>query len=263
MRLEDLMIDPEFKAIFDADGHTPEQLQGLEEGLEEFGYGGDRIEHWHGLIVDGYTRYGIWERKHKDNPDAPQPEIFEISAKDRKAVIRYMLSKQLNRRNVHHKRLTYYRGKLATQTLQPSTNGQPEGHVHDQTRPPQRKRRKGNTEAAKKAGVDRVTLHRSEKFAEAVDSLDARGVAKRKEMLEGTMPMSTVVKAAQATTKSEAKQILGNAAPTPVNAKLELGKRFGSPLKVLQKLNEEYPFAKYKHIEAAIREWYEQASASL
>lgn len=250
--VEELTINPKFEAIYSGNKHTPRQLKMLRELIEQFGY--EDIEHWRGMIVDGHTRYSIWEQFHKGNDDAPQPGTIELHFSSEEQVIEYIKNKQESRRNLTQQAEMYERAVAAEGDVEESVDGQPEGHVHNNGRPaPKTKRRKGVGKAAESQGVSRATLHRDEKFKEAVDSLVERGVATKKELLGGSVPATRVVAAAKESSKESAKQILEASKKTEESP----AKLFAKPLRALMSLNEKYPWGKFRAIENEIRAWCE------
>lgn len=257
LTVDDLVIDPELSEFFDRHKHTPLQIEELEKLICKYGY--DEIKHWHGKVVEGHTRYCIWERLHKGKADAPEVPLKEMHFKNIEEAKEFIVANQLARRNVDEKSAKYYRGRMAKAMLPASNAGQPEGHVHNNGHPvPKTKRRKGASELAAKLGVHRSTLNQDEKFHEAVESLKRRGVVTGEELLNGDAKVTTIMKASQATTKSDAKKILdGKSAPRLS----ETAKRFSAPLRMLQILNREFPWRKFPLIEAEIKHWSEEASS--
>lgn len=257
LTVEDLVVNPRFESLFGDDRHTPEQYAELENLVLSNGYA--PLEHWHGMLIEGHTRYSIWEKHHKGKPDAPDVPLRELHFKDESEAEAYIIKQQLSRRNLSEKRRKYYRGLLSKTVETPSSNGKPEGFERDGKKGG-KKYKKGSSKLSKSLGINRSTLHRDEKFAEAVDSLVRRDVSTKADLLDGNVKTETVVKAAMSPSNSDAKRILeGNKPPAQPTGLSETGKRFAAPLRMLQKLNEEFPWSKFKAIEAEIRKWSDEA----
>lgn len=95
---DELTIDPEFRSLLPA--QSEEELSGLRLLIEREGYR-DKIVVWlgHSIIVDGMTRWEIWDQFHRQCEDR-QPEIVEKAFPDRAAVRKWIIQTQLGRRNL-------------------------------------------------------------------------------------------------------------------------------------------------------------------
>lgn len=95
---DELTIDPEFRSLLPA--QSDEELSGLRLLIEREGYR-DKIVVWlgHSIIVDGMTRWEIWDQFHRQCEDR-QPEIVERAFPDRAAVRKWIIQTQLGRRNL-------------------------------------------------------------------------------------------------------------------------------------------------------------------
>lgn len=111
MKIEDVKIDSEFKALID-DGHTVEQIKGLLDDIRKRGFR-DPITVWkeNGVLLDGHTRYELWAENFKGK-SAAHPYVIEESFASRKEAMRWMILNQISRRNLNSVRAAYYRGKL-------------------------------------------------------------------------------------------------------------------------------------------------------
>lgn len=98
LTISDVILDDEFQALLPP--LTADELSGLRLRLEKDGYLAPFIV-WkgHGLLVDGYHRYDIWQTFHADDLDRT-PEIVEKHFPDREAVETWIIQNQLARRNL-------------------------------------------------------------------------------------------------------------------------------------------------------------------
>lgn len=97
-----LRIDPEFKAL--CRQQTQQERQLLVEDIEKNGIL-DPIWHWRGTVVDGHNRYEIAEEKNLSFNYKP------IDFKDREEAIRWIIQRQLARRNLTPTEYAYLLGK--------------------------------------------------------------------------------------------------------------------------------------------------------
>lgn len=257
LSMKDLAIDAEFEAIHADDRHEGWQLELLLADIKKRGWTAN-VHHWQGLIIDGHTRYDLWE-KHFNGTDFPEPTIVELHFNDREEAKEYIRTHSSERRNLSDEKMAYFRGKYLLNEKEPVANGKPEGHTGNGLSPKRRRPKgvKNSTALAQKLGVSRMTAHRDEQYAKQADSLVDRGVAELDDVLKADK--QTVRRAAKATTNTEAKQILAEGRArknTPVAmTENEIAKRFAAPLRQLEAMSKQFPSDRFKTIEDEIRAW--------
>lgn len=182
--LDALVIDPEFRDLVDEP--AKDQYERLEQRLVQEGYNpNEKIEVWdgHDIVVDGHTRLSICK---KHGIPVPQAALTRIAFPSREAVGDYIITKQLARRNLNPARYRYFVGLLYKR--EKGRAGVAAGGSADE-------------KVAKRVGTSARTVRRSEKFAEAVDKLDADA---KKAVLSGRARVK--VKADAPPAKKKAKQ---------------------------------------------------------
>lgn len=176
MKIEDVKIDKEFKALID-DGHTVDQIKGLIDDIQANGFL-DPIVVWkqEGILLDGHTRHGIWERWFKGT-SAARPPVVELSFPSRLEAKRWMLLHQLSRRNLNQTRAAYYRGLLYNELkLDQNENlnrGEDSPICHSDTSGETAENQTKTTAEtiAEQTGISPSTANRDAAFAKAVDKI--------------------------------------------------------------------------------------------
>lgn len=188
-----LKIDKRFRDFLPK--HTPEELATLDALILMEGCR-DPVVVWAGknIIVDGHTRYGICHRH-----EIPFRTI-EREFEDADAVIEWMASNQLGRRNLTDKQRTYFLGKSYIVTKpEPGQAGDPEATAEA---------------VAKRHGVSTKTVHRAADFAQQLDRAGENAPEFLRGVIDGEInPTNADVAAvADAPTKEKAKKIAAQVA---------------------------------------------------
>ena len=113
--IREIIIDEEFKFLLPELDHETFRL--LEENILEFGCR-DPLVLWNGILIDGYNRYRICS--HHGIPFSTVDMEFE----SREAVLIWIISNQISRRNLTPIQLSHFRGihYMADKKIQGSNN---------------------------------------------------------------------------------------------------------------------------------------------
>lgn len=176
MKIEDVKIDPEFKALID-DGHTVQQIEGLLEDIKFRGFRDDLVV-WkeESILLDGHTRHNLWEQ-HFKGKSTTCPKVSLESFATRKEAKRWVILNQISRRNLNQTRAAYYRGMLHNELKlddeQNLNRGQnPPVRQNDVPEESSGKSHKTTAETvAEQTGVSPRTVQRDAVFAAAVDRI--------------------------------------------------------------------------------------------
>lgn len=210
--LEDIVIDDEFRNLLP----SIEDPSLLKAKIESEDWSDEPITVWmnHGILLDGHRRYEIWKERGDDGP-----QVRELKFSSREEAYHWIVNHQCARRNLTPEQERYLLGRKYTAEKGVSS-GAPKGNqnakkqcdqsghiVSGSTNNTTRKR------LAKDLSVGETTVARSERYANAVDDLDARGVVSKSDILSGAVkvPASKVVEAAKTQTNEEAKAVLSTA----------------------------------------------------
>lgn len=188
-----LKIDPRFAKFLPK--HTEEESASLESLLLVEGCR-DAIVVWAGrdIIVDGHTRYGFCVEH-----DIPF-SVVERDFADEDAVIEWMASNQLGRRNLTDQQRRYYLGKhyLAAKKAK-GNDDDGDGSVR--------------SEVAAKHGVSERTVHNSAEFAENLDKAGEQVPEFKQAVIDGEIkPTRADVQAVAEAPKRKAKKIAADVA---------------------------------------------------
>jgi hypothetical protein len=222
-------IDAEFRDLIPP--LAGEEREQLKENLKAEGCR-DAVVVWkgRGVLVDGHNRFDIC------NELGIGFQVKEKDFSDRDAVIRWMVSNQLARRNLAPAQRTLLLGRLYKE--QKKMVGRPEeksGHnVPIKSNAPTTKFKHETAEKlAAKHGIDEKTVRRAEKVVDAVETLKKVDPELRQKMMKGEGPtQKAIVSAAEILeacpeAQDEAKAVLAGApkAKPPV-----VRDRFGVPV---------------------------------
>ena len=183
--VKQLKIDPEFAAL--CPDLMIEERGLLEASIETDGVRDPVIE-WQGLIVDGHNRYSIAKMLRIDCPSRSKDFA------DRAAVVEWIITNQLGRRNLTDEQKSYLRGKRYHAEKKPSggQSGNPgrSKEIREQVAQSGRLGRAGpknKTESrlAQEFGVSSTSIKRDSQFAKAVDALAATDPAAKSRILSG------------------------------------------------------------------------------
>lgn len=168
-----VVLDPEIAALLTP--HTAEELALLTRSLLDHGCH-ESLAVWRGprTLLDGHARHRICVEH------GVAFEIAEVDFPDREAAVRFVLEKQLGRRNIRPIAMSYYRGRLYL-SLRKKV-GRPKG------RPKSGHSAQVSTDAevAARYGVDPRTIRRDARFAADLDALaDDMGDGFRASVLSG------------------------------------------------------------------------------
>jgi len=195
--MNDLTIDKEFAGL--CPNLTPEEVDLLEASITTDGCR-DPIIVWanhDNTILDGHNRYRICKRF-----DVPF-KIKALKFDDREAVVNWIISNQLGRRNLSEEQKEYLRGRRYH--AEKKTEGRPEKRDHNDPVYPERTSEK----LAKEYNVSPATIKRDAKFSEAVDKIDANVPDAKASILSGKSGLSKkdVVAIAELPPKQQGKAI--------------------------------------------------------
>lgn len=214
MTLDQIVIDPEFRDFLPPLGD--EALDRLRAKIELEGWSDEPITVWkdHGILLDGHNRHAIWQERGDDGP-----KVREFAFATRDAALHWVAFNQCCRRNLTPEQQRYVLGKQYK--AEKNVNG---GARDGAGRPEKSERQsdelnkpsKNNTTAkrlGKELGVGQSTVERAERYADAVDDLDRKGVVPKADLLGGKVkvPAAAVVAASNADTPEEAKAVIARA----------------------------------------------------
>lgn len=213
MELGDIVIDEDFKNFLPA----VEDQTLLAEKIDTEGWSGEPITVWkeERILLDGHRRYAIWRQR----GDAG-PRIRERSFKSREEAYHWVVANQRSRRNLTPEQERYLLGRRYT--AEKGVKGGDGGHKKAAKKPNRDNLgvdskwdpHKDSTAAriGADAGVSDWLVLQSEKYANAVDDLDARGVVSKADLLSGKVkvPPKVVVEASEVAVASveEAKSMV-------------------------------------------------------
>jgi len=181
MDQQPITVDPDIKKLLPP--LTPDELAGLEESILSDGIR-DPLLVWSGrnILIDGHNRLSI------ANKHGLPYRVQEVSFSDAGEARQWVIRNQLARRNLKPDAASYLRGLLVREAPR-DTGGRPtENSLHFAT---------SLQQIAEQTGVDRTTLHRDAKFADAVDALsDVAGDEVRDLVLSGKVPKQDTIRLA-------------------------------------------------------------------
>lgn len=225
MELQDIIIKPEFRDWLP----SFENRDILAAKIEAEGWTDEPITVWqhHKVLLDGHNRYAIWQERVAKGIDDDGPLIRELPFKSEEEAFHWIVNNQRGRRNLTPEQERYLLGRKYTAEKgviggrragagRPVKSSGQNDHLisANDTSGDTRKR------VAKESGVGEASVQRAEYFADAVDSLDARGVVPKADILSGKVkaPATRIIKAAKAESNEEAAVIL-NPPPKPKKEK--------------------------------------------
>ncbi len=223
---EKIIIDSEFKNLLRP--LTEEEYEQLEKNLIK-----DRcpvITIWkgHNTIIDGHHSYAI-AQKH----NIPYT-VREVELDSRSAVLQWMYSLQLGRRNLSESEKSYYRAKQY-ESLKQERGGDRKSHQYLEQN--KKSSEKSNCHAvslknfattaktiAEKTGVTERTIHRDNQYAKAVDTIATKLDISPQEIIHARLSKKAVSELKDEPVKV-IKQKLANPKAKPVRdlPKLEIG----------------------------------------
>jgi len=162
-----MKIDPEFKDLIEP--MTGAERTGLEESLKKDGLLSPLVI-WkeQGIILDGHNRYEICTRL-----DIPV-EGIEISIESREHAWNWIIKNQLSRRNLTPDQMTYLMGRrYSVEKGLKGGNGNNQYSKEQSLQNEDFAPGKTNAVLAKEYGVNKSTIERAEKYAQAVDAVSA------------------------------------------------------------------------------------------
>jgi len=181
--IQEIIIDEEFKMLLPM--LDAETYRLLEENLLEHGCR-DALVLWNGILIDGHNRYEIC-KKH----NIP----FNTVNKDfatREAVLIWIISTQVSRRNLTQMQLSHFRGILnrADKKIATDRSGKnqysDEGECHTDTLPPTANR------LAEQYRVSPRTIKRDARVAEAIDAIGELSPDAKRKILSGEANISRI-----------------------------------------------------------------------
>lgn len=200
MAKPNLTIDRELQRILTPP--TDEELRLLEEAIKRDGCE-DSIHYWENdpkgetPIIDGMNRFAICQRL-----KLPYP-VTGKKFTDRAAVIDWMRTRQLGRRNLTDAARTVLRGQLYR-----DRKGNPQENLKKGPESPMGQNVPSGTvsDLVATEGVDRKTLQRAEKAADAVEAVQEKSPVVAAAIMSEAIPMKDAAALADAT-KAELKQV--------------------------------------------------------
>lgn len=210
IRLEDIIIDPEFRDFLP----TVEDASLLRGKIELEGWSDEPITVWenHCILLDGHRRYEIWKERGDDGPP-----IREMKFATREAAEQWVSINQRAKRNLTPEQETCLMAKQykAEVAVKGGDNGlkRASKKPKDQSGLSVSENRVGNPTRkliAERHGVGEGTIKRAVDYDNAADNLDKRGVVSKSDLLSGVVkvPKSKVIEAAKAETNEEAKAVI-------------------------------------------------------
>lgn len=171
--LHPIVIDQQIATLLTP--HTPEELALLTRSLQDEGCR-EPLSVWRGqgILLDGHARHRLCTQH------GVTFEVIEIDLSDREAAIRWVLERQLGRRNLRPVAMSYYRGRLylslRRKVGRPAAEGESGQRVPIST----------DEQVAARYEVDPRTIRRDAAFARNLDQLAAdMGEAFRSSVLSG------------------------------------------------------------------------------
>jgi len=198
MAKPNLTIDRELQHILPP--LTDEELRLLEDAIKQDGCEVPII-YWENApkdetpIIDGMNRFYICQRLKLSYP------VMGKKFPDRTAVIRWMRIRQLARRNLTDAARTVLRGQLYRELKGSPGEPSKKGTMGQNVPIPQTA-----SELAESEGVDRKTLQRAEKTADAVDAIKEKSPVVAAAIMSEAIPINAAQALADAT-KAELKQV--------------------------------------------------------
>ena len=189
MLLENIIIDEEFRDLLPAMDRRKE----LAEKIEAEGWTDEPITVWqhHNILLDGHNRYAIWQSRNDDGP-----QVRELKFDSREEAELWVRKHQDSRRNSTDEHKKYNIGRI--HELEKKVRGAPEGNTNNRkvkpaslaglTSTPDDKP-SGDTakRIAEEQGVSERKVYVSRDYANAIDSLDSRGVINKADVLSGNV----------------------------------------------------------------------------
>lgn len=214
LSLSEIVIDDEFKNFLP----VVEDPSLLAAKIDTEGWTDEPITVWlgHNVLLDGHRRYAIWQERGEEDG----PPIRELKFETRAAAYHWVVTHQESRRNWTPEQRKYYLGRQYTAekgvqggkgNKNASQKQKHENHVFDSEAG--RHERSTAGKLGKSLGVSEQKVLHAEKYANAVDDLDARGVVSKADVLSGAVkvPASRLVEAAKAESVEQAKEMIATA----------------------------------------------------
>lgn len=216
LSLKDIVIDDEFKNFLPA----VEDPSLLRAKIDTEGWTDEPITVWqhHCILLDGHRRYAIWQERGEDDG----PQIRELKFETREAAFYWVVTHQRSRRNLTPEQERYLLGRRYTaekgmQAGAPKGNQNaskkqyPENHGIDSGVSKHETSTAGKL--GKSIGASEQKVIHAEKYANAVDDLDARGVVSKADVLSGAIkvPAKRLVEAANAESVEQAQEMIATA----------------------------------------------------
>lgn len=219
LSFDDIIIDDEFKNFLPA----VEDQSLLREKIDIEGWTDEPITVWkhHRILLDGHRRYAIWAERRQDGDDRGPP-IRELKFDTRESAYYWIVTHQRSRRNLTPEQERYLLGRRYTAEKAVQSGAQP-GNQHAKKHD---RENHGHVSAAvnkhekstagkigKSVGASEQKVLHAEKYADAVDDLDARGVVSKADILSGAVkvPASKLVEASKAESAEQAKAMIATA----------------------------------------------------
>lgn len=177
--MSDLIINPRFQDV--ARPLKPEEYDLLEQNILSDGRVYSAIITWKGQIVDGHNRWSIIQ-KHSEIPYT----VEEMEFADEWAVIAWICSNQLGRRNLTDEERTIMLGQQFS--AEKMSVGAPGGNQNAKKQRAQNEpieKERTAERIAKQHGVGRETVKRAEKFAKGVETAEALQPGAKERILSG------------------------------------------------------------------------------
>lgn len=177
MKLEDIVVDPEFRDIIPP--LSPDELDRLEKAITDSGEVLDPLKVWKGtgILLDGHNRYNILQ-KYPGLISAHAYQVKELEFEDRHAAAAWICANQLGRRNLsdHQKTMIlgreYRERKLTAGEFhgnQYTTESGCPQNEDDQKRSENSKSSRTVMAIAKEHGVGHATVERSEQYLNGIE----------------------------------------------------------------------------------------------
>lgn len=170
--IQNLKLDEGFRTLLPS--LTCESREQLEQNIHADGFT-DAIVVWQetGILVDGYNRQEIWA----SCPSLTPPRIEARSFVDRSEVERWMIERQLGRRNLKPAEASYLRGLLYNKLKGKQGGTGSNQHTKKEVV-------STATVVADQTGVSQATVRRDAKFAKDLDKINKdSGPAVKQEVL--------------------------------------------------------------------------------
>lgn len=229
LTLDQIVIDPEFRDLLPAMDRRAE----LAAKIEAEGWSDEPITVWqhHAILLDGHNRYAIWQERGDDGPG-----IRELKFETREEAIHWAINNQWSRRNLTPEQSRFLLGRKYTAEKKIRGGDGSNQHARKQQMgeniplaPGPRTTNPTAARIGKEHGVSDHKVKQAEKYANAVDKLDAEGVVSKADILSGSVkiPAAHVVKAAKASTPEEAKAVITESQNRKEAAKTSKQKKTG------------------------------------